>query len=248
MARGLGGGAVVKPIAEFGEEGAIRTVLNGVSEGRAAALADDDGVVEVHIADEGEFVFHASTLDWRETNLADEGSAVGVFFLDVVHFGAHGGDDVGGRGEDGIDHFAVDGGDFLPGGVGIGGFLAAGGVVGEVQRTAFAFPSVGEAVDEDDGVAGAFGCVDGVGVGFGAEAGELQHVKAEVVGIEAGRAVFGIDHGDFAVVGQSGGGDQGGVGFAGTAGTVNRDAGFDLLFGCFLEGKIGPWSPCFRLG
>ena len=52
-------------------------------------------------------------------------------------------------------------------------------------------------------IAGTFGGMDGVGVVFGGEVGKLQHVKAEVVGIEAGRAVFGIDHGDFAIVGQS---------------------------------------------
>ena len=74
--------------------------------------------------------------------------------------------------------------DVAPSGVAVVAAVARGRVVVLFQQTALAFPSVRDGVQQENRVATILGGMNGVDVVLRVEAGQLNHVEVELVGVK----------------------------------------------------------------
>src|SRR5690606_37222044 len=109
-----------------------------------------------------------------------------------------------------------------PGHVAVALVLLGGGVH-NLQQATGAVPGVAGAVDDENVVESVFGRVNGFNEAIRVEGrGEVDNVEIEDIGVFAGAAMLGIDHGH--TVAQSGGHGKGAVGLAGSGRSGDGEA------------------------
>ncbi len=241
------GGLAVQPGGENAGDVGARLGKDTVGQVGAAGFADDGVVVDVHVEEDIELVFHAIPLDRGHANLFDD-RLVALFLLGVFLLAAHRSNDVDIGPYDGFDQVVVDGCGILPCRIGVARLHAGSRLVHNLQQAAGSVPGMGQGIEDDDAIAGFGGFGDGLAEAVRVEGrAHLHHVKGEEVGVLRCAAVFGVNHGNGAAHG--GGDGQGGVGFAaaGRAGDGKPELGF--VFDGFLK-HVGcaprGWRRCWR--
>ena len=190
--------------------------------------------VAVEVVDHAELVFHAIRADGSQAEPADAGFPALVLLQGIFHLAPQGGHDMDMGLEQALHKLVVQGLHLPPVCEAVPAAAVLGGLL--VKDAARGCPFMGERIDDHRLVVVLQGCVQGFQILLGEEGSvQFNHVEVPFGGVVAGAAVFGIDHQDLSVRGESLGDADGTPSLPGAGRASDADLEVDVLADGFLD-------------